>query len=307
MRHQTRPLGNSACILPSLLVAGMILSLAACSSSSNSTPPPPPPTGTVNFVYTANAGSPSTVSALSSNQTSGVLSSISGSPYNTTSGSWAVKADPAGKFVYVANRLSGDISAFSINPSTGALSSIAGSPFPVEAGVVGIAIDPSRNLPLRRQRVLRQPVGVLDRQCRRPAQSRQFTSDDRRRSHRFRRPHHRSLRQVSLRYIRLAVRHEHLCLYPRPRHWSCQPHRRRSLPYRSIQLQHHHRSGGEIRYRSQQRHQHILWPDRRLHSRQRDRKALGPRAPLPIHTGSDPSSLTMDPSGKSSTSPTHLT
>ncbi len=144
MRHQPPLLSNSACILASLLAAGMILSLAACSSSSNSTPPPPPPTGTVNFVYTANAGgSPSTVSALSSNQTSGVLSSISGSPYNTTSGSWAVKADPAGKFVYVANRLSGDISAFSINSSTGALSPIDGSPFPVEAGVVGIAIDPA--------------------------------------------------------------------------------------------------------------------------------------------------------------------
>ena len=71
------------------------------------------------------------------------MSPISGSPYNTTSGSWAVKADPAGKFVYVANRLSGDISAFSINPSTGALSPVAGSPFSVEPGLIGIAIDPT--------------------------------------------------------------------------------------------------------------------------------------------------------------------
>jgi 6-phosphogluconolactonase len=141
MRHQFRLLTDSACILPALLAAWMILSLSACSSSSSSILPP---VGAINFVYTANAaGTPSTVSALSSNQTSGVLSPISGSPYNTTSGSWAVKADPAGESLYVVNRLSGDISAFTINATDGALSPVAGSPFSVEAGVVGIAIDPS--------------------------------------------------------------------------------------------------------------------------------------------------------------------
>jgi len=143
MRHQPRLLRSSARILPSLLAASMILFLSACSSSSSSGPPPPP-TGKVNFVYTANAaGSPSTVSALSSDQTSGVLSTISGSPYNTGSASRAVKADPTGKFLYVANTFSGDISAFSINAGTGALSPVAGSPFSVEGGVNGIAIDPS--------------------------------------------------------------------------------------------------------------------------------------------------------------------
>jgi 6-phosphogluconolactonase (cycloisomerase 2 family) len=122
----------------------MILFLSACSSSSSSGPPPPPPTGKVNFVYTANAaGSPSTVSALSSDQTSGVLSAISGSPYGTGSSSRAVKADPTGKFLYVANTFSGDISAFGINAGTGALSPVPGSPFPIEAGVNGIAIDPT--------------------------------------------------------------------------------------------------------------------------------------------------------------------
>jgi 6-phosphogluconolactonase len=131
--------------LPQILSAATLLAVVGCSSSySTPPPPPPPPTGKVNFVYTANAaGSPSTVSALSSNQTSGVLSAISGSPYDTISQSRAVKADSAGKFLYVANTGSGDISAFTINATTGALSPIAGSPFSVEAGVSGIAIDPA--------------------------------------------------------------------------------------------------------------------------------------------------------------------
>jgi 6-phosphogluconolactonase (cycloisomerase 2 family) len=131
-------------ILLAVLATVILLAVVGCSSSYSPPPPPPPPTGKVNFVYTANAaGSPSTVSALSSNQTSGVLSAISGSPYDTNSQSRAVKADSAGKFLYVANSGSGDISAFTINVTTGALSAVAGSPFSVEPGVVGIAIDPA--------------------------------------------------------------------------------------------------------------------------------------------------------------------
>jgi 6-phosphogluconolactonase (cycloisomerase 2 family) len=39
--------------------------------------------------------------------------------------------------------LSGDISAFSINATTGALSPVAGSPFSVEPNVIGFAVDPA--------------------------------------------------------------------------------------------------------------------------------------------------------------------
>ena len=141
MRHQLRLLRTSARVLSSLFAASMILFLGACSSSSSSGPPPP--TGKVNFVYTANAATPSTVSALSSDQTSGVLSAISGSPYNTGTGSRALKADPTGKFLYIANNASGDISAFSINATSGALSPVAGSPFSAEPSVNQIAVDPS--------------------------------------------------------------------------------------------------------------------------------------------------------------------
>lgn len=138
MRHQPHSLPFA---LAAALAALWLLPFVACSNSSST---PPPPSGTTNFVYTANsAGTPATVSVLASNPTTGALSPVSGSPYNTGSSSRALRVDPAGKYVYVANTSSGDISAFTINSSTGALSPIAGSPFSVEAGVNGIAIDPT--------------------------------------------------------------------------------------------------------------------------------------------------------------------
>src|SRR6185312_9261396 len=83
------------------------------------------------FIYTANAaGNPSTVSALSSDPSTGVLTPISGSPYNTGMGSRVLVKDPVRAHIYVANAQSGDISSFSMNTTT------------VEAGVDAIAIDP---------------------------------------------------------------------------------------------------------------------------------------------------------------------
>jgi 6-phosphogluconolactonase (cycloisomerase 2 family) len=94
------------------------------------------------FVYTANsAGNPSTVSALTVDSSTGVLSPVSGSPYNTGMGSMALVKDPVRSHIYVANDLSGDISAFSMNATTGALTPLL-SPTTVEAGVDAIAIDP---------------------------------------------------------------------------------------------------------------------------------------------------------------------
>lgn len=121
----------------------LVLVIAGCSSSHTTSPPPPPPPST-NFIYTANAaGTPSTVSALASDQTTGVLTPILGSPYGTGSGSMALAADPASRFLFVANFFSSDISAFTINSTTGALTQVATSPFPAESGIDSIAIDPT--------------------------------------------------------------------------------------------------------------------------------------------------------------------
>jgi len=142
MRHSESP-HPLALLVPGLALILLFFMMGCGSSTSTTTTTPPPPIGTTNFVYTANAaGTPSTVSALVSDPTSGMLSPISNSPYNTGSGSRAVKIDSAGKALFVANSASGDISAFAINAGTGSLTEVPNSPFAAEAGIDAIAIDP---------------------------------------------------------------------------------------------------------------------------------------------------------------------
>jgi 6-phosphogluconolactonase len=53
-----------------------------------------------------------------------------GSPFTTAAQPVAIAADPAGRFLYVANAGGGgSISVYAVHPSTGTLTSIAGSPF----------------------------------------------------------------------------------------------------------------------------------------------------------------------------------
>ncbi len=120
----------------------VVITLPSCGRffkpCDNCPPVQPPP----HFVYTANAaGNPSTVSALSADATTGVLTAVAGSPYNTGSGSVAISRLVVSQRIYVANHLSGDISAFNVNVSSGALSTVAGSPFAVESGVDSMAIE----------------------------------------------------------------------------------------------------------------------------------------------------------------------
>lgn len=128
-----------------LLTLGALLGLAGCGSFFSSCHMCPPPSKSQHFIYTANAaGNPSTVSALSTSPSTGALSAISGSPYNTGSGSLALAADPTNGRVYVANSQSGDISAFTIDLTTGAMKPVAGSPFGSEAGLDSLVVSPDR-------------------------------------------------------------------------------------------------------------------------------------------------------------------
>jgi len=126
-----------------LLLLGVVIGMPACGSffsGCHMCPPVPKP---MHFVYTANsAGNPSTVSALSTSPSTGTLSPIGGSPYNTGSGSIAIAADPTRGRIYVANTLSGDISAFTIDLSTGVLSKVPASPFGPAAGVNSLVVSP---------------------------------------------------------------------------------------------------------------------------------------------------------------------
>jgi 6-phosphogluconolactonase (cycloisomerase 2 family) len=81
---------------------------------------------------------------------SGVLSSISGSPFPMPS-DWAppqvdnIAIDPAGKFLYTPDAASNAIVGFTINGSTGALAPMSGSPFPAGASPQQVVISPSGN------------------------------------------------------------------------------------------------------------------------------------------------------------------
>lgn len=63
--------------------------------------------------------------------TTGALTSMPGSPFATQGNSQpdGIKADPSGKFLYVALSNAGSIAAFTIDGTTGALTAIPGSPF----------------------------------------------------------------------------------------------------------------------------------------------------------------------------------
>lgn len=94
------------------------------------------------FVYVPNIYS-NDVSAYTINETSGKLTPIGGSPFNTCCQPETIVADPAGGFVYVPNTETNDISAYAINPSSGALRKISGSPYSAGTTPEGPAIDPT--------------------------------------------------------------------------------------------------------------------------------------------------------------------
>lgn len=72
----------------------------------------------------------------------GVLTEVSGSPFQTGLGPTAVLVDSTGSYVYVANRTDGTISAFTL-ASTGVVTAISGSPFTTGAQPSGLAEDTS--------------------------------------------------------------------------------------------------------------------------------------------------------------------
>lgn len=83
------------------------------------------------------------VRAYSINQTDGLLSEVSGSPFALGGTGRELKVDPTGRFLYVANETLGALSAFAINQATGALAALPGSPFTAVPSVLGVEIDPA--------------------------------------------------------------------------------------------------------------------------------------------------------------------
>ena len=128
-------------LLSLLLVLVVLLSFAGCGSFFSTCHMCPPPPKSQHFVFTANAGgNQSTVSALSASPSTGQLTALAGSPYNTGSGSIALTSDPARGRLYVANSGSGNISAFVIDLKSGGLSPVVSSPFAAESGMDSLAL-----------------------------------------------------------------------------------------------------------------------------------------------------------------------
>lgn len=88
------------------------------------------------FLYTnlANAGSSNDVAGFVRNQTTGALTPIPGSPFESESApnpqAYSLAMHPTGKFLYVNNYNRGSITVFAVDQGTGVLTPIAGSPFP---------------------------------------------------------------------------------------------------------------------------------------------------------------------------------
>jgi 6-phosphogluconolactonase len=104
------------------------------------------------FLFVLNQGSaspavPASISVFNIDQTRGLLSSVSGSPFAfaslTAPSPQFLAISPTQGFLYVSNGAAGNISAFAIGTS-GTLTELSGSPFSLGAGAVaaGLAIDP---------------------------------------------------------------------------------------------------------------------------------------------------------------------
>jgi 6-phosphogluconolactonase (cycloisomerase 2 family) len=109
---------------------------------------------TPQFAYVANAGSPSgsnNISGYSINPSTGVLSSVTGSPFAESFSPTSLLADPLAPYLYVTNKCSdlsctaanGSISAYVINSTAGSLTNILASPFVAGAGPIAATVDPS--------------------------------------------------------------------------------------------------------------------------------------------------------------------
>ncbi len=103
------------------------------------------PSGRFLYVSLTTAAATGRVRAYNISST-GVLSEISGSPYNVGAEPKQLSIDPTGQYLFVANQTiaagNGTVSAFSINPVTGQLSSL-GAAVAAGSNPQSVAIEPS--------------------------------------------------------------------------------------------------------------------------------------------------------------------
>ncbi len=114
-----------------LFVSSLVLTVTSCGGSS-SPPPITVPHTSAEFLYVATntfpSNTPQQVLGFPIDLSTGALGSpVSVSTANAPVG---IVADPAGKFLYFTDELTGSIHGFILNQASGALTELAGSPFP---------------------------------------------------------------------------------------------------------------------------------------------------------------------------------
>lgn len=75
----------------------------------------------------------------------GALSDIPGSPFDTGNLPFTLASDPLGRFLYAIDNNLSSVEGFNIDATTGALTSVMGSPFNFASPVNSLAVDPSGN------------------------------------------------------------------------------------------------------------------------------------------------------------------
>jgi 6-phosphogluconolactonase (cycloisomerase 2 family) len=102
------------------------------------------------FLYVANSTA-NTISVLSIDDNSGILTPIAGSPFSTGISSTtmtspiSVTLHPSGKFLYAANFATDNVSGFSIDPNSGVPTLLKGAPFAAGTHPVFAVIDSAGN------------------------------------------------------------------------------------------------------------------------------------------------------------------
>lgn len=117
-----------------------------CGGANNTVAPSKPPTSNAApgnaFVYTANAGANS-ISGFS-NDSTGALTPIAGSPFSSSGEPFGIAATPNSKFLYVSLFQSAAVNGFAIDPASGVLTPLnCGSTATTGSQPLKIAITPS--------------------------------------------------------------------------------------------------------------------------------------------------------------------
>jgi 6-phosphogluconolactonase len=93
------------------------------------------------FAYAANQGT-KTISEWTITDSTGALSSVSGSPVADANGPKLVATAPSGAFVYTGNS-NNSVSEYSVNATTGVLTLVSGSPITGFGSVNALVVDPT--------------------------------------------------------------------------------------------------------------------------------------------------------------------